>query len=42
MPSHKIGCEYYYTYGSLADVDQVISDVPLPAEWQEMVGKNRK
>lgn len=42
MPSHKIGREYYYTYGSLADVDQVISDVPLPAEWQEMVGKNRK
>ncbi len=42
VPSHKIGREYFYTYGSLADVDEVICDEPLPAAWREMIGRNRK
>ena len=42
IPSHKVGREYFYTYGTLADVDEVICDEPLPAEWMEMIGKNRK
>ncbi len=42
VPSHKIGREYFYTYGSLADVDEVICDEPLPATWREMIGRNRK
>ena len=42
VPSHKIGRVYFYTYGSLADVDEVICDESLPAAWREMIGRNRK
>lgn len=41
LSSEKIGREYFYTHGTIEDVDEVLCDKPLPDDWPERIGKNR-
>ena len=42
LTANKIGKEYYYTFGSIEDVDEIICDGELPPAWQPRIGKNRR
>ena len=41
LSSEKTGREYFYTHGTIEDVDEVLCDKPLPDDWPERIGKNR-
>lgn len=41
ITANKIGQEYYYNFGTIEDVDEILCDVPLPPEWLKRIGRAR-
>lgn len=39
--SNKIGREYFYVQGTLEDIDEYVSETPIPEEWQRRIGHGR-